>query len=63
VPVRCGTRTRNGARHWPHTIGNKAEAAYRRGDALEKRFAMMDAWARHCEGGEGENVLKFKRPG
>lgn len=32
-----------------HTIGNKAEAAYRRGDALEKRRAMMDAWARWCE--------------
>ena len=28
-----------------HTIGNKAEAAYRRGDALEKRRAMMEAWA------------------
>ena len=25
-----------------HTIGNKAEAAYRRGDALEKRRAMME---------------------
>jgi integrase len=32
-----------------HTIGNKAEAAYRRGDALEKRRAMMEAWAAWCE--------------
>ncbi len=29
-----------------HTIGNKAEAAYRRGDALEKRRTMMEAWRR-----------------
>ncbi len=28
-----------------HTIENKAEAAYRRGDMLEKRRQMMDAWA------------------
>jgi integrase len=32
-----------------HTLG-KVEAAYRRGDALEKRRAMMEQWARHCEG-------------
>jgi integrase len=32
-----------------HTIANKAEAAYRRGDALEKRRAMMEAWAQWCE--------------
>ena len=32
-----------------HTIGNKAEAAYRRGDALEKRRTMMEAWATWCE--------------
>jgi len=28
-----------------HVLPNKTEAAYRRGDALEKRRAMMDAWA------------------
>jgi integrase len=32
-----------------HTIGIEAEAAYRRGDALEKRRAMMEAWAQWCE--------------
>ena len=32
-----------------HTIGNKAEAAYRRGDALEKRRTMMEAWAVWCD--------------
>lgn len=31
-----------------HVLPNKTEAAYRRGDALEKRRAMMDAWALHC---------------
>ena len=28
-----------------HTIGNKVEAAYLRGDALEKRRSLMEAWA------------------
>lgn len=32
-----------------HTVGNKVEAAYRRGDMLEKRRAMMEAWAVHAE--------------
>ena len=32
-----------------HTIKNKAERAYRRGDALEKRREMMEAWANYCE--------------
>jgi integrase len=29
-----------------HTIGDKVEAAYRRGELLEKRRAMMEQWAR-----------------
>jgi integrase len=33
-----------------HVVGDKAEQAYRRGDALEKRRALMDAWAVFCEG-------------
>jgi integrase len=28
-----------------HAIGNRVEAAYRRGDMFEKRRAMMNAWA------------------
>jgi integrase len=31
-----------------HTVGNKVEAAYRRGDLLDKRRAIMDDWAKHC---------------
>ena len=36
-----------------HTIGNKAEAAYRRGDLFEKRRKLMDAWAGFCESNLG----------
>jgi integrase len=32
-----------------HVIGDKAEQAYRRGDALEKRRTLMDAWGQFCE--------------
>jgi integrase len=32
-----------------HAIPNKVEAAYRRGNLLEKRRGLMEAWARHCE--------------
>ena len=30
-----------------HVIGDKAEQAYRRSDALTRRRELMDAWARH----------------
>jgi hypothetical protein len=30
-------------------VSNKVEAAYRRGDILEKRYAIMDEWAAFCE--------------
>jgi integrase len=32
-----------------HTIGDKAEAAYRRGDLFDRRRALMAQWQRHCE--------------
>lgn len=32
-----------------HTIKNKAEAAYSRGDALDKRVRLMTEWATFCE--------------
>lgn len=32
-----------------HTIGSKAERAYRRGKALEKRRELMAAWASFCD--------------
>lgn len=40
-----------------HAIPNKAEAAYRRGDLLERRRVMMEAWARYCAGEAGGNVV------
>ena len=33
-----------------HSIGDAAEQAYRRGDALEKRRALMEDWADFCAG-------------
>jgi integrase len=45
-----------------HVIGDKAEQAYRRSDALARRRELMDAWAQHCDDSAGENVLTFKRP-
>ena len=39
-----------------HAIGNKTEAAYRRGNLLEKRRALMDAWGAYCAGGTGKVV-------
>jgi integrase len=31
-----------------HAVGNKVEAAYRRGDLFDKRRKLMDAWAAYC---------------
>lgn len=32
-----------------HTLKDKTEAAYQRGDLLAKRAQLMDAWSRHCK--------------
>lgn len=34
-----------------HSIGDKTEAAYRRGDLFEKRRKLMNAWAEYCGAG------------
>ena len=31
-----------------HVVSDKVEAAYRRGDLLKKRFAIMEEWASYC---------------
>ena len=31
-----------------HVVGDKVEAAYRRGDLLAKRKQLAEAWARYC---------------
>jgi integrase len=41
-----------------HGLADKTEAAYRRGDALEKRRRLMDAWASYC--GRGGKVVQIK---
>jgi hypothetical protein len=44
-----------------HVIGDKAEQAYRRGDALEKRRKLMDAWASYCEPKTSGNVVPIRK--
>ena len=46
-----------------HVIGDKAEQAYRRGDALEKRRGLMDAWASFCEPKPCSNVVPLSKRG
>jgi integrase len=43
-----------------HTIANKVEAAYRRGDLLEPRRKLMEAWAAFLAPAEG-NVVRLGR--
>jgi integrase len=45
-----------------HVIKDKTEAAYRRGDALDKRTKLMQLWADHCDGafGAGDNVVPLR---
>ena len=40
-----------------HVIGDKAEQAYSRSDALEKRRKLMEAWATFCEPREHRGVV------
>ena len=43
-----------------HTIQNKAEAAYRRSDAFEKRRRLMEDWAGYLAGTSGANVVPIR---
>ena len=43
-----------------HVIGDKAEQAYRRDDALERRRPMMQAWAAFCQPQAG-NVVPLRK--
>ncbi len=44
-----------------HTIKNKTEAAYRRGDLFEKRRAVMEAWSTFCSQPAQNNIIPLKR--
>lgn len=46
-----------------HRLGDASELAYKRGDFLEKRRELMEAWARYIEPTGGENVIKFQKSG
>jgi integrase len=43
-----------------HAIESKAEAAYRRGDALEKRVRLMADWSNFASGGFGGDVVQLR---
>lgn len=40
-----------------HAVGDSVERAYRRGDALEKRRKLMEAWASYCTTVKGNSVV------
>lgn len=40
-----------------HSVGNLVERSYSRGDLFERRRALMEAWARHCEPAADSNVV------
>ena len=46
-----------------HTIENKVERAYRRGDLFDKRRRLMDDWATYCATipAVGANVTPLRR--
>jgi integrase len=48
-----------------HAVGDKVEAAYRRGDLFEKRRKVMDDWAKFCAqpATVGDNVRPIRRAG
>jgi hypothetical protein len=41
-----------------HTISDKVEAAYRRGDLFDKRKLLAEAWAEFCESKPSESSGK-----
>ena len=47
-----------------HAVGNKVEAAYRRGDLFDKRRPLMDDWAAFCDAPAADgNVVPLRRTG
>ena len=46
-----------------HTIENKVERAYRRGDLIDKRRRLMDDWATYCasDGAAGAKVTPIRK--
>jgi integrase len=46
-----------------HTIGNKTVAAYQRGDLLERRRSLLEAWAAFCARAEPATAVRSRRAG
>jgi hypothetical protein len=44
-----------------HVIGDKADQAYRRSDALDKRRKLVEAWAAYCEPKGSSNVVQMDK--
>jgi integrase len=43
-----------------HTVGDKVEAAYRRGDLFEKRRLLTRTWVDYCEANFEDNVVQLQ---
>jgi integrase len=46
-----------------HVIADKVEAAYRRGELMQKRRKLMDAWASYCYPAGRGDAVNWKRAG
>ena len=44
-----------------HSIGDKVEAAYRRGDLFTKRTRMMEDWAQFCNQTQSGDVVPLRK--
>jgi integrase len=45
-----------------HSVSDKVEAAYRRGDLFQKRRQIMDAWAKYCDAPPADGRVLPMRP-
>lgn len=43
-----------------HVVGDKTEAAYQRGDLLEKRRLLMQAWADYCARSKSAKIVQLR---
>ena len=44
-----------------HNVGSEVERAYRRGDMVERRRAMMQAWGRFLKGESASTVVQMRQ--
>ena len=58
ITEKTNTAWRTGEEALAHKLADKAEAAYQRGDLLEKRTILMQIWANYCYP-TGEKVIQM----